>query len=795
MPNDNDQFNPAYYNQYGLLSNGAQLLGIPLVTMPSPMPARLVATDMRVLDVTASLAQVVTPELTRLLGMTGSAVRSNRAVISGLQHYFAQAFVGLTPVSVRTIARAANAALMSLNDIAQGTIADQFRDSIIICRGDLQIGDTLPVGGYTDQQALTIKNAAEAAIVAAGYSQPVNPAAALVTDFFAAGCSHEYPSSAERQQWFAECLNFTAPSASFYDELQRYATLLETDSNEISPWMKEILIAGDSDQSMTSLDGMTVGSLYGHEKALIVDIIAAYVTSARRRHPEGQRSVTLEPQHFGAVATPTGDMIHVEPLPGTCQRCSNTSVLYATNELDYLCGDCYVQHTHNAFGCGGCNVLQSPWDARRMNGRVYCVECARRLFDCCRYCDAVAARDSMARNGGNIVCGNCYRPEWKPGEWTFSGRNTHRLVPRGITFGVEIETSNSENYTRMENQTVWGCVPETSTDGREFISPVLHGDKGLQEITDFIAKWGSEWEVDSACGTHIHLGLHQYSLEQKRNIAYAYRVAWPFFAKLMPSRAMNSMCGNPQYSVMDLMGADDVEDFAAERDRFEYVNWRSLLKYGTIEIRMLAGTLDANLINLWVRWNAAFIKKAARLTIRTLINRLANPHIYCENVDIEVMRALRAALPRDDMEYRSDEPDEWDMLLEASPARPSRRIRAVTPLAAPARVMREGEDYFSSYTGDEQGDSPADEPGDSGAITAGWRDFLGQERDAAAYSVDLNMVRDGEGLSETPAFNSVSPAEATQSRPRMTTRYAERQRAAQSNCGDPNCDACNGDIF
>lgn len=367
----------------------------------------------------------------------------------------------------------------------------------------------------------------------------------------------------------------------------------------------------------------------------------------------------------GAVAATRSNALEIVEAAATCTICGVTSEPYAIEDR-LVCEACYLIEIGRLYSCSDCSNSLEPGNVYNFRpegegaSRRFCRNCIRIHQDYCNNCGQVEASGTMRRDQRDRpVCRNCHRPEWKPSEW-HPHRNTYRLIPRGFTFGIELETCQSENYADLEGETTWGCVPEASTSGREFVSPVLRGDLGLFEVKEFIQKWGSEWEVDNYCGTHVHIGLKKFSMEQQRRIAYGYYCMWPFISDVIgPERANNSMCGPPQWSLADLMEAGDIEDFAEARDRFEFVNWRSLLKYGTIEIRCLKGTLDSALIAQWTRWHCLFIKKCASMSMTQLQKKMADPM----NFGIEVEPGLVA-----DMRER--------MNLDGEPVRRTHPLRA-----------------------------------------------------------------------------------------------------------------------
>jgi hypothetical protein len=163
---------------------------------------------------------------------------------------------------------------------------------------------------------------------------------------------------------------------------------------------------------------------------------------------------------------------------------------------------------------------------------------------------------------------------------------------------------------------MWGCVYECSTPGREFVSPILQGDQGFDEVEDMCEYADNRgWRVDNSCGLHVHIDARDLSSEELLQVAYAYRKTYPLWKRLVASRRRdNSMCGTPQYDLEDIKAAEHFEDFAETRDRFEFVNWRAYLCHGSIEVRVYQGSLDAQEICNWVSIHARFIDVVKGMT-------------------------------------------------------------------------------------------------------------------------------------------------------------------------------------
>jgi len=176
----------------------------------------------------------------------------------------------------------------------------------------------------------------------------------------------------------------------------------------------------------------------------------------------------------------------------------------------------------------------------------------------------------------------------------------------------------------LHGSTEWGCVYECSTPGREFISPILQGDEGFAEIRAIccVAE-NNSWTTDRSCGLHVHIDARDLTSDQLLQVAYAYRKSYPLWKKFVDRRrADNSMCGSPQYSARDVRNAEHIEDFVEHRDRFEFVNWRSYLRHGSIEIRLYRGSLQSREICNWVALHVRFVDAVKDLTFDEIDNRI-----------------------------------------------------------------------------------------------------------------------------------------------------------------------------
>jgi hypothetical protein len=187
-------------------------------------------------------------------------------------------------------------------------------------------------------------------------------------------------------------------------------------------------------------------------------------------------------------------------------------------------------------------------------------------------------------------------------------------------FGVELETSQCERHWELSGQTIWGCTYDCSIGGKEFISPPLIGDEGLDELQSFCNEMQNrDWSIDSRCGLHIHFDMEGMADEQLFSMAYAYRLTWPMWKRFVSrDRGRNDMCGSPRYTTGEIRAATDWEYFVGARDRFEYVNWRAFFKHGTFEVRLGEATLSGDDIEKWLNAHAMFIETVKDMSYKEL---------------------------------------------------------------------------------------------------------------------------------------------------------------------------------
>ena len=187
-----------------------------------------------------------------------------------------------------------------------------------------------------------------------------------------------------------------------------------------------------------------------------------------------------------------------------------------------------------------------------------------------------------------------------------------------ITFGIEIEclvpvdiyesTGMEARYGRPpqapQMPVGWKAKTDCSIrneDGYypvEFVSPILKGREGLEQVKTVVAKL-NEWnaKVNKSCGMHIHAGVdtsNELGLINVIRLAAQHEKAL-YASTGTKSRENNRMCkpvAAKYKSLKNNVGQASMME-ACRRDRYHSVNLMNIYgRTGTVEFRLFAPTLS-----------------------------------------------------------------------------------------------------------------------------------------------------------------------------------------------------------
>ena len=215
------------------------------------------------------------------------------------------------------------------------------------------------------------------------------------------------------------------------------------------------------------------------------------------------------------------------------------------------------------------------------------------------------------------------------------------------TFGVEIEAAglypreaarvihnagidcSYEGYSH-EVMNSWKVVTDVSLRGGrtfEAVSPPLKGRDGLEEIAKVVdALDDAGATVNKSCGIHVHHDVNGMSTKGIRSVIFFYaQFEEEVFDMLHPpSRRGNNNDYCRSLNTLNLhsfrywQNQRDAASYSGVPSRYFKVNPHAYIKYGTLEFRQHAGSLNADKITNWVVLTQTVIERfehgAMRLT-------------------------------------------------------------------------------------------------------------------------------------------------------------------------------------
>ena len=295
-------------------------------------------------------------------------------------------------------------------------------------------------------------------------------------------------------------------------------------------------------------------------------------------------------------------------------------------------------------GCAGsrgwvrCRNCNDPTNATLSDGHdEYCEVCFDELFFFCAECEEVYTNDDGVYTDDGVMCADCapctddgdYQPDF-----TYMKENNYTKLGSNRRYGIELESSFCPNYTNL-NRSGWGAKYDASVTGKEFYSAIFRGDKGLDSIRavcEFAAD--NRWKVDDQCGYHLHLNMRYETPDQLKAIAYAYHASRKLWCTFVAEHRLggNYSCSIPQDMdrVEELNSVEDWRCYSLHRNRNIWVNWCAYRQYKSLEIRLHAGTFDADMICNWIRAHTTFVDWASDIGYEAVKDTVKDTMSLCD---------------------------------------------------------------------------------------------------------------------------------------------------------------------
>ncbi len=362
------------------------------------------------------------------------------------------------------------------------------------------------------------------------------------------------------------------------------------------------------DPPMSVLDPFDANRLYGQDNTHVICI-----NCAERRG--------LQQCETCNIWLPENDIIEHD-AEWYCLDCAENALMAECTGCNKWmdCGelvDCYensycecCRERYDFYFCNGCQEYHQNTTYVECTGENYCDGCFSESYTYCSNCEEIYPHEDMRGDR----CAECADDETT--NWVGCAEYDEVGSPR--RYGVELETSSCSGWDNYSHP-AWGVKPDMTVEGMEFYSAILHGNDGLQAIDDLCGHADKQgWRVDYKCGFHLHIDLKGEDSDNLKAIAFAYHNTydvWKHFA--IPSRLRVDYCKPMKSILRDYLNCKHTDDWrrlgSNLTGRYYWVNWKAYTEHGSLEIRLLEGTLDAERVKNWVRAHTIFADWASRL--------------------------------------------------------------------------------------------------------------------------------------------------------------------------------------
>lgn len=259
-------------------------------------------------------------------------------------------------------------------------------------------------------------------------------------------------------------------------------------------------------------------------------------------------------------------------------------------------------------------------------GRIVCTDCAKTRFFTCSRCQQDRPVTDRHLIGEFTICDTC-RSELKywASEPNPVENPTFNVIGSRRRYGIELEshTDTDHRLLKLRKKSRFGAKSDCTVGGKEFYSPILCGDEGLQEINT-LCEVANElgWQVDINCGYHLHLDVQGETVEKLRSIAYAFMCLYDVLRRCVSSNRHNTSYSCQHICPNEVENCGDFLYWARRQERYNFLNVSAYFQHGTFENRQHEGTFDRDAVTNWVIMNLQVADAAATYSVSDLKNLL-----------------------------------------------------------------------------------------------------------------------------------------------------------------------------
>jgi hypothetical protein len=267
----------------------------------------------------------------------------------------------------------------------------------------------------------------------------------------------------------------------------------------------------------------------------------------------------------------------------------------------------------------------------------------------------------------NVVTG---REEKTMGiEIEFFGVNVNTVISELRRAGLQVADYRGYTHATIQQWKVTYDASVTSAGtgvnyGLELVSPPLTASKmeeQLKTACEVLDRIGAK--VDRTCGVHVHHHIDDLNLDQIKNIYAIYHKHQEFINELMPAsrrqRSANDAydhfgyCMNLSEGEVEFVKqAGSIREINSFFDRgyrrYRVINFKSYLKYGTIEFRQHSGSINFEKLWNWALITLSLVAQAkAKKTIKPMTEAQKKRALEAFTKELKIDYTVQAIYSRD----------------------------------------------------------------------------------------------------------------------------------------------------
>lgn len=228
------------------------------------------------------------------------------------------------------------------------------------------------------------------------------------------------------------------------------------------------------------------------------------------------------------------------------------------------------------------------------------------------------------------------------------------MTERQLKFGIEIEISTKKtmlelcedladagikvkpaSYGSAVEEKVWKVQPDSSINGWEIVSPPLNDTEELIIVVNTL-RHVTKAMGSKKCGIHVHHDVNDLTVKELKNVYELYaKYEMNAIHSILPLHRFKSFYCQPIFNKVEkLRNVRTKIDFKSwHHSRYLSLNHKSYIKYGTLEFRAMASTINIDRILSWVELTHKMVEVA---TQKKRIKQLKSGRTQTEALEVMI---------------------------------------------------------------------------------------------------------------------------------------------------------------